>query len=224
MTGPLDAFLARCRRQPDRFAAIHPNDAWRVGGVVFAGAGDRFIAVRKAPKDGYEFAGLWALPGGMVRVQDLDLPLSSSAATALSQRFEAETGLVPEALTPVKTLGPVTTAYSVDNERRHTVMMVYTGEVEGMRDPRTKDPSISEAAWLTVMPDLATLAPGNRVILGHLLWQGLSLPQRQDAGPHIAEALIECTAAAAEAGITAPVAPWAPLPVKDAWIQGWPTG
>lgn len=223
MTGHIDDFISLCGRQPDGFAAIAPSNTWRLGGVVFAENGDRFAAVRKAIKEGYEFSGFWALPGGMVRVWNPDISASSAAYIALTERFEAETGFSPGDLQSVKTLGPVTTAYTVGNRRRHTVIFACTSVLGLAQRAFPNDKSVSEFAWLSLFPSFATVAPGNRLILGHILWPRMTKAQKDDARPLIAAALTQCADAAAEAGVKRPVAPWDPADMQAAWIAAWPT-
>lgn len=223
MTGDLDGFLSSCSLQPDGFGAISADDAWRAGGVVFARAGGRFLAVRKALKEGYEFAGLWALPGGMVRGQSGDEGFLTTSTRALSDRFVAETGVQPGPMTPARILGPVTTAYSVRGVRCYTVMTVFVSEPDDGQEPRTGDGSVSEAAWVKILPDLSTVAPGNRLILAHLLWPELDETQRTEALPLVSAAHAECVQAALEAGVASPAAPWDLSSTKDAWTGNWPT-
>lgn len=222
MHGDLDDFLSSCSPQFDGYGAASASDAWRVGGVVFARAGGRFLAVRKAPKEEYEFAGLWALPGGMIRGQSDDESFLSTSTRALSDRFAAETGVQPGPMMPAKFLGPVTTAYTVRGVRRYTVMTVFVSEPDDAQEPRSDDRSVSEAAWLKIFPDISTFAPGNRLILAHLLWPELDQTQRAEVRPLIMAAHAECAQAALEAGVASPAAPWDLSSTKDAWIGSWP--
>jgi len=41
-----------------------------IGCVLFAGRGDEILVVKKASRHDYEFSGLWALPGGVVRCRE----------------------------------------------------------------------------------------------------------------------------------------------------------
>lgn len=223
MPGDLHEFLSNCSFQPDRFGATSAGAAWRAGGVVFARADSRFLAVRKSLKEGYDFAGLWALPGGMVRSQSDDESFLSTSRRALSDRFVAETGVQPGPITPARILGPVTTAYWVRGIRRYTVMTVFVSEPNVAQEPRPNDRSVSEAAWVEILPDLSTVAPGNRLILAHLLWSELDETQRAEVWPLVSAAHAECVQAASEAGVASPSAPWDLSATKDAWIGNWPT-
>ncbi len=222
MTADLDAFLAQCRSQPDRFAAISADSAWRVGGVLFARSNNHFVAVRKEAKAGYQFSGLWAMPGGMVRVPLGAGPFAEAAVAALSNRFEAEAGIRPVTMTPARHLGPVVTTYTVNSVRRFTLITVFTTELDGAFEPRSADRSIAEARWFVSPPDLVDFAPANTLLLGHLLWDGLDDNQRESVRSLIAAALAECAEGARAAGVSPPAAPWESDDARSAWAAAWP--
>ena len=67
--------------------------------------------VRKASRPGYEFSGMWALPGGRIRGE---APLSSAMADTVRHRLQAEAGVALEGATaPLPGPPPVSTNGSV---------------------------------------------------------------------------------------------------------------
>lgn len=216
------AFLQAARRTDDGFAAHDTSDRWRIGAVVFARSGDRFAAVRKAPKAGYGFSGLWAMPGGMVRPQAGSTDFERVVQDALSTRAAAETSLAIRDFERAIGLGPVVTAYDVAGIRRHVVVMAYVAHLPHRDLLGVCDTSIAEATWSEIPPDWIAFAPANRLILGHLLWGSLDLVQRQSAEAALLAALDECAAAAGEIDVPVPAIPWADRASLEDWGASWP--
>lgn len=215
-------FLQAARRTDDGFAAHDTCDRWRIGAVVFARSGDQFAAVRKAPKTGYGFSGLWAMPGGMVRPQVDSTDFERVVQDALSTRAAAESNLTIRNFERAVGLGPVVTAYDVAGIRRHVVVMAYVAHLPHPDLLGVSDTSIAEAIWSEIPPDWIAFAPANRLILGHLLWASLDLAQRQSAESSLLAALDESTAAAEEIGAPVPAIPWADRASLEVWGASWP--
>ena len=217
--GEFDAFLRSLRRTDDGFAAQDEDDPWRLGTVLMACSKDRFVAVRKARKPHYDFSGLWAMPGGMVRSQGAVLERDIEAS--LRTRAAAESGLAVESLKRAPGLGPVVTAYDVAGLRRYVVVVAYVSDFPQPMSLNTSDASVTDAIWSVVPPPWSEFAPANRLIVGHLLWGRLEPAECLSAQPALQAALAECTAAAREIGWPAPLPPWEGAASLQAWRASW---
>ena len=191
--------------------------------MVFVRYGERFAAVQKARRIGYVFSGLWALPGGMIR-----LPRGCEASLqqiedAIRTRVRAETNLALSDLSSVQ-LGPIVTRYVAKGRPRLTLVGALHVEASSLGDLLPGDPSIQAAAWIAVPPKLATFAPANQLILAHLLWPDLTVEAREQMEAELQRALEICVEVAACAGIARPEPPWADANDLDLWRDGWPGG
>src|SRR5438552_2008949 len=71
-------------------------------GVVLLAQHDRKIAlIRKAPVEGYEFSGMYALPGGLIR-QTENSTFFESFTRSMRDRARRECGLAQESVTKVR--------------------------------------------------------------------------------------------------------------------------
>lgn len=221
-SGGSGAFLEAARRTVDGFAAHADSDEWRIGAVVLAQSSDRFAAVRKAPKPGYDFSGLWAMPGGMVRPNAASGDFERVVEDALCIRAASESGLAVSHLERASGLGPVVTSYDVAGTRRHVVVMAFVACLPQPVPLRVSDTSIADAVWSEIPPDWTAFAPANRLILGHLLWRSLDREQRRSAEAALFVALDQSTVAAREIGWPEPAPPWADEPALSDWGASWP--
>lgn len=217
----LAAFLGCCTVLPDGFAGLRPSAPWRVGGVLFATSEDRFAAVRKTARAGYEFSHLWALPGGMMRAPTAETS-AFQPADSVAARAAAEAGLRPSGLSPLASLGPIVTRYTARGQQRSTIIGAFTWETHRAPALSPSDPSVDTAAWMPRTADLALFAPANRLILGHLLWAGLSAEHRDRVREPLDQALSRCSTWADEVGAPLPAAPWDPTDRRESWSQSWP--
>lgn len=220
-------FLASCVCLDDGFFATSPEAAWRVGGVLHARWNDRFAAVRKAPVrcSRYEFEGLWALPGGMVRMPGGRYDCEQALRFAVEHRAAREAGILPgrcSAYLPASNLGPVVTSYTVKGSIRHTLVTVMTCSVSAPLNLSAGDYSVDAACWMETPPDWSTLAPANRLILSHLAWHALSRTQQDQATEPLLAAIGQCAEWADEVGLARPVAPWEDLGELSKWRLAWP--
>lgn len=220
-------FLASCKCLDDGFFATSPEAAWRVGSVLHARWYDRFAAVRKAPVrcSRYEFEGLWALPGGMVRMQGGRHGCEEALRFAVENRTTREagipTGCCSEYL-PASHLGPVVTSYTAKGSRRHTLVTAMTCSVSAPSGLSAGDRSVDAACWMETPPDWSTLAPANRLILGHLAWDALSRTQQDQATEPLLAAIAQCAGWADKIGLTPAAAPWDDLDDLSMWRLAWP--
>lgn len=216
------ACLSDCSRLSDGFAGFDDEAAWRLGGVVFTQKADRFAVVRKAERDDYEFSGLWALPGGMVRPMEGE---ASSAAMLRStaSRLTAEAGLSSEGLRLRTDLGPIATSYTVKGKRRFTLVASLSTISSDDAELRPADGSVCEADWADIKWGADVFAPANRILLAHQLWPVMDAACRQQWRPSVESALVDCTQWAEAIGLGAPAAPWAFRPEVATWIASWPS-
>jgi len=224
-------FLARCQPLSDGFAALEAGDIWRLGSVLYARAGASTALVQKASVYGeaYQFAGLWALPGGMVRAETgyngnhhgcFDLIRQS-----LVSRAALECGLQLSDMIDLGTtdrLGPIVTSYTAKERQRFTLMTVQRCRVGTAVCLSSKDRSIASAEWHEPPLEWGQLAPGNRLALAHLLWAELSETQRTTARRAVEFALEQCADWAKTAGVVAPPSPWADGTAIARWRTAWP--
>lgn len=221
------AFLQLCRTLDDGFLASFPQAAWRIGAILLARQRDRLAVVRKAPVQPgrYEFEGLWALPGGMVRATDASLEAEPAIRIAIETRAAKEAGidfqLCSERLF-AEALGPVITSYTAKGAKRYTLVAAMTCHVAGRLDLAKADHSVDATCWASLPPEWSTYAPANRLILGHLLWDVLGTDGQEDAREPIAEAVAQCALWAVEAGVAPAVAPWDSLEALLKWKRAWP--
>lgn len=188
---------------------------------MFVRAGDAFAAIQKAPRPNYEFADLWALPGGMVHADRIETVTASFVTAFAVKRARVETGLPPvsAALAP---LGPIVTGYLAKGRQCFTVVSAFVGTVDVRNTLRPGDDTIQEAKWLSLPPDFLEFAPANQLILAHLLWPELPLALQDRLRNQLKSALETCAAAAAEAGLAAVVPPWSNTEALSAWRNAWP--
>lgn len=220
-------FLESCQSLDDGFFATSPEAAWRVGSVLHARWGDRFAAVRKAPVQcsRYEFEGLWALPGGMVRMQGGRHSCEEALRVAVEGRATREASMPAGRCSdylPASHLGPVVTSYTAKGSRRHTLVTAMTCSVSAPSDLSAGDHSVDAACWMEMPPDWSTLAPANRLILGHLAWHALSRTQQDQAMEPLLAAIGQCAEWADEIGLPRAVAPWENLVELSKWRLAWP--
>lgn len=215
-------FLKRCRPLNDGFAGNEPVALWRLGAILFATRDCQFVAVRKAFKDGYEFSGNWALPGGMVRAAGTVNDFPAHAMASVAERASAEASLAPGQLAVQPNLGPVVTSYTARSARRFTIVVCFQQALASDFAPSSSDQSIQIACLMPFTSALSEFAPANRLILGHLLWPHLSAREREVASAPVNFALTECLGYASAAGVAPPVGPWASASAIEAWTYSWP--
>src|ERR1700737_4683547 len=77
------------------------NGECAIGVVLLAKHDDKIALVRKAPVEGYEFSGMYALPGGLIRQQENSTFLAS-LTRSMMHRAAQECGLAQESLTELR--------------------------------------------------------------------------------------------------------------------------
>jgi hypothetical protein len=123
---------------------------------------------------------------------------------------------------PASHLGPVVTSYTAKGSRRHTLVTVMTCSVSAPSDLSARDHSVDAAYWMETPPDWSTLAPANRLILGHLAWNALSRTQQDQATEPLLAAIAQCARWADEIGLAPAAAPWDDPDDLSKWRLAWP--
>jgi hypothetical protein len=227
----LGEMLNRCRVQSDGFVALSGSAPWRLGAVLFARRSGAFAVVRKAVVDGsaYEFAGLYALPGGMARLresaEDATVSAGSLLWASLLERGHREAGLTPEHLRdPVAApVGPIVTSYTAKGQQRYTLVVPFLCAVGAGAHLHVSDRSVDESCWMTIPPDWERIAPANRVAVAHLVWKEMDADQRTLARPHVDQSVRQCSKWAASVGVAAAPPPWADGDELNSWRYAWPS-
>lgn len=223
-----ERFLENCVLHSDALASLQPGDRWRTGVVAFVRSGSAVALVKKS--DGgvndYDFKGLWAMPGGMVRGEAAgvaqDVP--DAATLSLAQRMQAEAGLHPKDIADfgyAGKLGPIVSRYTRNGTTRHTLIVVRQFGANDRAKLSPADPSIDEAEWMSDV-GWESLAPANRVALAHLLWDGLSEAQKNRAEPSIERAVAQCSEWAQTVDVVRAAAPWDTTTTLNHWRGGFP--
>ena len=175
-----------------------------LGAVVLVQDAGRVLLVRKAAKAGYDFSGMWAMPGGRIRGEGT---LAEAIDRTMRLRFSAEAGLsLSGGLVPLPVSPPPLSRYTVAGTVRNTLVLPLLGHAAG--EPVTDDASISEAIWADPMGMWRRIAPANRIILGAALWVEMDGLQRASARSALREAWEECAMWGAMLRLPPPPEPW----------------
>ncbi|MBD8736207.1 hypothetical protein [Sphingomonas sp. CFBP 13706] len=216
--------------QPDGFLSLSKSTSWRLGAVLFARRADVFAVVRKAPgkQSAYEFEGLHALPGGMTRTRGSSDGQSTAPEyllrASLFDRVHREAGLTREQLQdPVfAPVGPIVSSYTAKGQRRFTLIVPFACRVASGARLQVSDRSVDESLWMPVPPPWEKLAPGNRIVIAHLLWNDMDEDQRAAARPLVAESARRCSDWSMSIGVPPVPPPWASEDEITRWCGGWP--
>lgn len=192
--------------------------------MLFARSEAWFASVQKASKQDYEFSGKWTLPGGMIRATSHPYTLRTGINEELGLRAYAEAGLKPRCAAPIATLGPIVTSYTVADVRRFTLVAAFEQHLVSRPPLTSSDRSIQAARWMPCSADFWAFAPGNCVIIGHMLWPHLEIEHQKAARNPIVKAVETCADWSRQVGISPPPPPWAPHSVIEKWSQSWPGG
>lgn len=223
-------FIDRCSGQPDGFVATSASVPWRLGAVLMAQYGGEFVTIRKSPADGgaYEFGGLYALPGGMVRTDDCPLEATAAATVlveaSLRARVFKEASLALAAVSAISfcKVGPVVSSYSVKGNARFTLVAPYASSLEERAALHADDHSVDACTWMScdAIP-WDRFAPANCVIMAHRLWAILADRERDSARPYIARSVAQCSRWAHWVGLPAVPLPWDGPGLISAWRNAW---
>lgn len=225
-------FLNECHFLSDGFVAGRLDDCWRLGGVLLASWRDQICLVQKAERsdEPYEYSGMWVLPGGMVRADHFteitDNIDDSAVRQSLQYRTLIEAGLEPSHCSdwqPLDRIGPVITSYRAKGRQRFTLVMAHTCAAQSQTiGPAQLPPSISEVAWIDARNlSWEFLAPANRIILAHLLWDIVSPDLTKADRGFIDSAVKICAEWNVLCGFGAVPAPWASSDELANWREGW---
>lgn len=172
------------------------------------------LFVRKANRPGYEFSGLWAFPGGMVRASKDNPTWGADWRGSLSSRLLAEAGIDVAQVDSWTSAGvspaPVT-SYQAKGAKRYTAVLAVGGLVASAPLPRGGDHTVSECCWMDPVGRWSEIAPANRIIAAAALWKELNEEERREAWPTVHAAIEQCASWAEEAGVA---------PVTDAAVLG----
>jgi hypothetical protein len=226
----LQKLFRSCRAQPDGFVAPKLESAWRLGAVVLVACQGAFAVVQKASagNNQYEFAGLLALPGGMVRVEDWldgrhDINVEALTVRSLNVRLAQEISLRIEDRSEIvpTDLGPIVTSYFAKGAQRFTLIVTHTCEVAHELPIRSHHLSIDKAFWMPFGGQWHGLAPANCVAIAHLVWNRICLRDQALAKPYVEEAIGKCAAWGKELGWPHLPAPWAHANELARWRSAW---
>jgi hypothetical protein len=213
---PLLAFIPGARPR------INEAGIWTLDGRVGLGLvvlletpNLEILVIRKAFRNGYEFSGQLALPGGMVRSNAIESNVNFAADLdrTVLDRLQHEVGISGSLLPRLEpsSITPLVTSYTARGEKRHTIVLPCQGQVTGKFPLQSQAPSVQDPEWMH-WEQLASLleetAPANRLILAHYLWKRMSPLQRNASSAKVAEAANNCRAWAFEAGLTSLSTPW----------------
>ena len=170
------------------------NGDFGIGAVLFSRVREtsKVVVVQKSKKDGYEFGGYWAVPGGMTRVTNDEESVEVCVRNSLVARVEAETGLV---FAPNKIdhrllfRQPLVSSYHVEGERKYTVVLPFFTSVDACTELTPNDASIDAAKWTDWPLEWELFAPVNRVILARVFWPTMSVFERRNACGTVATAI-----------------------------------
>lgn len=217
--------LERYSFQDDGLIATSPADRWRLGCVAFIESEGHFALVRKScdASPDYDLAGLWAMPGGMIReASNIRRTMPEAVTVSLKSRIAAEAGLKPTETFHVPPIGPIVSRYTRGRRTRSTLIVVRRLALQADVPLTVHDPSISEARWQSVPPKWIELAPANRLALAHLLWPRMTEKERAAGYREIEEASERCSQWASAVGVIAAPVPWAERKRLDSWMRGFP--
>jgi 8-oxo-dGTP pyrophosphatase MutT (NUDIX family) len=153
------------------------------------------LMVRKAQRPGYEFSGMWAFPGGMVRLAgDTPKPLQEIVLDSLRDRVRAETGLSLAPLAGNRNQPPLVTGYLAKGQRRYTLVVPFELPTERAKEIlnapiSSHDSSVTAVAWIDPRSKWNRIAPANRVFAAATLWPILSEEERRAAQFEVEQAL-----------------------------------
>jgi hypothetical protein len=176
-------------------------------------AGD-IVVVTKAPKPGYEFSGLDALPGGLLRSTGGGLigqdHLRRIAVESLSARAKAEAGFLPKVSPiPIDLNPPPMTSYTDRGARQYVVVLPHVARAPWDFSPVAADRSVTRARWANPIEVVPNLAPANCVIICAFIWPRLGSAAREKCRPLTEKAAAACQRWAQEVGIA---------PVDTTWL------
>lgn len=213
--------MDRLAFRADGLTSLSEDDDWRAGCVAFIEAEGKVALVRKSTDDAtdYDLAGLWAMPGGMIRRQSpgATREVEKAARSSLALRVEVEAGLKLPAAWNTPDLGPIVSRYLRRGRTRWTLLLARTFTIQSPVPLCPIDRTISEARWARVPPTWESIAPANRLALAHILWPRLSESEKAHAREWVEKARVECSGWAREVGLPLPPSPWASVQRRREW-------
>lgn len=177
---------------------------------------DRIVVVKKAYRPGYAFAGLWSLPGGVVRVQEPLSPVDSNhlaplAEASLITRARAECGWSGKSgdLVIADLLMPRVSSYETSRGVAHTLVLPFRSNASSdFRPHSVENKSVEDARWMSIADLNGHLTPANCLILASALKHKFSAAEQASWQPRVEIAERLCTGWAAEVGWRDEAPPW----------------
>ncbi|NLN93049.1 MAG: NUDIX hydrolase [Candidatus Hydrogenedens sp.] len=123
--------------------------------VIFAGKSEETVKVLLVKRKNPPFAGVWALPGGFV---DMDESLEAAALRELTE----ETGIGPLPLKQIHCFGD-----PGRDPRGRSISVVYAGTLKDAHPPKADDDA-ADAAWFAIA-DVPALAFDHASILAYVM-------------------------------------------------------
>ena len=162
------------------------------------------VVVTKAPKPGYDFAGLDVLPGGLLRSKGFgdigQSDLLRITHQSLSARAKAEAGFLSDAPpNRIEFDPPPTTSYTVRGAQQYVVVLPHFVKAKRDFSPATADRSVTMARWVDPLEVVPNFAPANCIIVCKFIWPRLGSAAREKCRPSIEKAAAECQRWAQEA-------------------------
>lgn len=203
----------RHTRISDFGIAVGESGRFGLGAVLIIERVDlrQLLFVRKAYRSGFEGSDQLAFPGGMIKPDHVGSNVQGWILPSLTTRAGAEVGLDPQnspQILPFDVAPPVVAAYTVREQRRHTVILPFTLVLRQPFHPAAHDSSVYDPAWRDATEFWSEITPTNRLITGYYLWSRLSNEQRRVARRSLEEALREAMVWAREVDLPEPPAPW----------------
>lgn len=187
-----------------------------VGCVVLLERDRRIAVVKKAYRPGYAFAGLWSLPGGVVRVEEPFTAvepdqLAALANASLLKRARAECGWSGENddLLIAGSLIPRVSSYETSKGIAHTLVLPFWATATADFTPRSVEhKSVEDARWMSIADLDGRLTPASCLIVASALDRHFSAAEQASWRSHVEIAERQCGRWAAEVGWHDEVPPW----------------
>lgn len=213
MATTVDIDISAITSQPAfRTAELNNEDIWTiqngactVGAVMLIRRMGQVALIRKAPRPGYAFSEMLAMPGGLIRARD-QMGFEKAFQQYLFERVKLEAGIDVGDLREPKLLSlgacPVS-GYRVKGIERRTVIIAVEAVCDRSADLKCADPSVADASWHEVPPPWDRVAPANCLILASALASDLSPDQRSMALARVDAAHSQCCRWAEDVGLPA---------------------
>ncbi len=175
--------------------------------VVEIGRSRKLLFARKSYRLGYEGSDQYTFPGGMVRSHHKQAGMVTWLQTTLRTRVATEVGLDITSHVGVKPLDvtpPVVACYTVQGQRKHTVILPFILSITKTFLPRVQDTTVYNPGWHVPTNIWGEITATNRLIAAYYLWHRLSEAEKVAAQPFLDDALNQAFMWAAEVKLPPP--------------------